>query len=238
MSAVPPVRGVLFDLFHTLTAPESQWSDTTPTCDLVGVSRREWERVLHDTAEWRYRGHERDAREILRRLARHANPGLTEERIDEIFEIRQLRYLDIFARIPAANVAALRRLRRMGIRTALVSNADVMDVHAYPGCALCGLFDVEIFSCDVGLAKPEPAIYRLCLERLGLAAGDCAFVGDGGSDELRGAKAVGLRTVFVSGVIEELWPEQIPARAAIADHHVRWMPEALGALGIAMGEPA
>ena len=238
MSAVPPVRGVLFDLFHTLTAPESQWSDTTPTCDLVGVSRREWERVLHETADWRYRGHERDAREIVRRLARHANPGLTDERIAEIFEIRQVRYREIFARIPAENVAALRRLRQAGVRTALVSNADVMDIHAYPGCALSGLFDVEIFSCDVGLAKPEPGIYQLCLQRLGLEPNECAFVGDGGSDELRGAEAVGLRTVFVSGVIEELWPEQIPARASIADHHVRWMPEALVALGIGMEELA
>jgi FMN phosphatase YigB (HAD superfamily) len=58
------------------------------------------------------------------------------------------------------------------------------------------------------------------------------FVGDGGSDELQGARAVGLRTVFVSGVIEELWPERIEPRRAVADHHVRWVPELLPWLGI------
>ena len=59
------------------------------------------------------------------------------------------------------------------------------------------------------------------------------FVGDGSSDELVGAKSVGMTTVLVSGVIQELWPDKIAARAAIADHHVVWVPEILGLVGVA-----
>ena len=105
--------------------------------------------------------------------------------------------------------------------------AHIIDINmeAYRGSRLEGCFDVEVFSCEVGWVKPEPEIYRLCLQRLGLSASDCIFVGDGGSNELDGAKAVGLRTVFVSGVIEELWPERIASRRAIADHHVQWAHE-------------
>ena len=129
----------------------------------------------------------------------------------------------------AANVAMLRRLRKAGLKLALLSNADVQDVAAYAGSPLAGLFDVEVFSCDVGCAKPEAQIYHACLQALGLGASDCIFVGDGDSDELAGAKAVGLRTVFVSGVIAELWPERIAPRLGVADHHVEhaWEVERL-----------
>ena len=88
-----------------------------------------------------------------------------------------------------------------------------------------GLFDVEVFSCEVGLVKPEREIYECCLNRLGLAAKECVFVGDGGSGELTGARAVGLTTVFVSGVMSELWPEAVEQRAAEADFRIARIPD-------------
>ena len=41
-----------------------------------------------------------------------------------------------------------------------------------------------------------------------------------------------MTTVLVSGVIQELWPEKIAARAAIADHHIAWVPEILALVGV------
>jgi putative hydrolase of the HAD superfamily len=148
--------------------------------------------------------------------------AIPEERILRALETRLRRFDQVFQRIPAENVAMLRELRGSGYRLALLSNADAMEVASYSKGALAGLFDAEIFSCDAGCAKPEPAIFHACLDALGLGAHECVFVGDGGSDELVGAKAVGLRTIFVSGVIEEHWPERVEPRRAIADAHVRW----------------
>lgn len=45
-------------------------------------------------------------------------------------------------------------------------------------CWICGLFDGIICSADVGLAKPEPKIYALAAERLGLSPAECVFVDD------------------------------------------------------------
>ncbi|HEX5128983.1 MAG TPA: gamma-glutamylcyclotransferase, partial [Usitatibacter sp.] len=175
------VRGVIFDLFHTLTARESEWSSHPATCDLLGVDRRAWDRVLIETSRWRLVGEERDPYTIFRRLVDEAGAGLPEARVREVLAIRTERFRDCFDNIPRANVAMLRRLREAGFKLALLSNADVMDIAAYGGSALEGLFDVEIFSCDAGCAKPEPAIYHACLRALGLEAADCIFVGDGGS---------------------------------------------------------
>ena len=222
------VQGLIFDLFQTLTARESEWSVHPMTCDMLGVDRRAWDRVLIETSRPRLAGEERDPYRILRGLVDQLDPAITDEKVRDVLARRTVRFKDCFRNVPNANVAMLKRLRASGMKLALLSNADAMEMAAYRGCRLEGCFDVEVFSCEVGWVKPEPEIFRLCLERLGLPASDCIFVGDGGSNELDGAKAVGLRTVFVSGVVEEHWPEVIAARKAVADHHVRWAHDVEG----------
>jgi putative hydrolase of the HAD superfamily len=220
------IKGVIFDLFHTLTGLESEWSDLPVTSTVLGIDRRAWDEALTaKNSEWRVTGELREPFEILRRLANQVQPSLPDELIRKAVEIRIERFRHSLGRIPAANVDAIRALKRAGLKVGLVSNADAMEIAAWPSCPMADIFDAEVFSCDVGLAKPDPAIYRVCLDMLGLQAGECMFVGDGGSNELVGAREVGLKTVFVSGVIAELWPERIPTRMAQADHHLKWAHE-------------
>lgn len=76
----------------------------------------------------------------------------------------------------ADDMAALvRRARRSGIRTALLSNSWGNE---YPDDLFEGMFDVVVISGEVGMRKPEPEIFEHTLELLGLAAGDCVFVDD------------------------------------------------------------
>jgi putative hydrolase of the HAD superfamily len=109
----------------------------------------------------------------------------------------------------------------------LISNADVMEVATWSESPLAGLFDAEVFSCVAGCVKPEPEIFHQCLRQLRLTPGECLYVGDGGSDELTGAKNIGMPTVFVSGVIAEFWPDRIPQRLAICDYHIERIPQIL-----------
>lgn len=66
-----------------------------------------------------------------------------------------------------------RHARAVGLRTALVSNADGL---ADPG--LGGLFDAVVLSGAVGVAKPDPAVFRLTAHRLGLRPDECVMVDD------------------------------------------------------------
>lgn len=59
-------------------------------------------------------------------------------------------------------------------------------------------FDAGVMSCEVGLAKPDPRIFRLCLERLGLSAATVLFVDDR-ADNVEAAARVGLRTLQFEG---------------------------------------
>jgi putative hydrolase of the HAD superfamily len=54
------------------------------------------------------------------------------------------------------------------------------------------------------------------------------FVGDGGHDELAGAKAAGLDTVLTTELIADLWPESIPKLAMGADYVVGSLSELPG----------
>lgn len=56
------------------------------------------------------------------------------------------------------------------------------------------VWDTFISSCEVGVHKPDPRIYRMALDELGIEPEEAAFVGHKAS-ELQGAKAVGMTTV-------------------------------------------
>jgi len=225
-------RGVIFDLFHTLTGMESESSELPFTSDVLGIDRRVWDALLTGQSRRRLAGDERDPYQILRSLAHAIDPGIPDARIREALAVRIQRFRHSLTRVPQENVDTLRRLRAGGMRLGLISNADAMEVAAWPDSPLADLFDVAIFSCDVGCVKPEREIYRKCLDALGLAAGDCLFVGDGGANELTGARQAGLRTAFISGVVAQLWPDRVAARVGLADHHIARIPEVLELVGL------
>lgn len=91
----------------------------------------------------------------------------------------------------------LMHLRSSGRRVGLLSNTSWETPIVWPETPFAPHFDDVLLSCDVGLCKPAPAIYRLACERLGVAPERTVFVGDNGSDELRGAAEAGLHPVLI-----------------------------------------
>ncbi|HEY8865920.1 MAG TPA: HAD family phosphatase [Solirubrobacteraceae bacterium] len=87
---------------------------------------------------------------------------------------------------------AVGRAREARVPTGLISNSWVMDHYTDE---IRALFDAAVISAEVGLHKPQPEIYLLAAERLGVDPEDCVFV-----DDLRencaGAEAVGMTAVL------------------------------------------
>jgi putative hydrolase of the HAD superfamily len=95
--------------------------------------------------------------------------------------------------------ALLDSLRGRGIKTGLVANswpdpARLMraDVEAL---GLAGLFDVMVFSGEVGYRKPQPEIFLHALAQLGVEPENAMFVGDRLDTDVQGAAQVGMATV-------------------------------------------
>ena len=91
------------------------------------------------------------------------------------------------------------RFRAAGDRTAFLSSSgpEVM-ARVRADHPLEARLDAVVISCEVGLAKPDPRIFRLCLERLGLSAGAALFVDDR-TDNVAAAARVGLQTFQIEG---------------------------------------
>ena len=89
-------------------------------------------------------------------------------------------------------VEAVATARRAGVRTGLLSNSWGDD--RYDRSRFAELFDAVVISSEVGLRKPDPEIYALACERLGLAPERCVFVDDLGGN-LKPAAAIGIATV-------------------------------------------
>jgi putative hydrolase of the HAD superfamily len=92
-----------------------------------------------------------------------------------------------------------RGFRARGGRAGFLSNGvPEIVAHLRQARGLDDAFDAVIVSCEVGCLKPDPRIYRLCLERLGVPAGETLFADDR-LENIEAAARLGLRTVHFAG---------------------------------------
>lgn len=202
---------IFFDLFHTLVdvgaIPDSIGRYTA---DVLGVDRRTWNEgcfsAHHDIC--RPTNHI----DTIRTLAHAIDPSIPESLIEEAVGDRQRRFDYTLKYVPQPVIEAITQLRECGYRIGLISNASTAEVAAWEDSPLAPLFDTAVFSCDCGYRKPQPEIYHHAMSQLGVRAEEALFVGDGGSDEHRGAGEVGLTSVLVTEHISGMDSERLAQR--------------------------
>jgi putative hydrolase of the HAD superfamily len=96
----------------------------------------------------------------------------------------------VFRPLPDA-ASTLERLRRAGLVLACVSNWDVSLSAHLERAGLTGYFAEIVSSAEAGAAKPDPRVFLVALERLGVATERALHIGDGDGDR-EGAVAAGL----------------------------------------------
>jgi len=94
--------------------------------------------------------------------------------------------------------AVLARLRQGGAGLAIVSNWDVSLHDVLERTGLRPLVDTVVISAELGVAKPDPAIFRAALDRLGADAKGALHVGDSVEHDVVGARAAGIDAVLVA----------------------------------------
>jgi len=94
-------------------------------------------------------------------------------------------------------VATLTRLKEAGLKLGLISDCSSEVPLLWDETPFARLIQVPIFSATARLKKPDPRIYLLACERLGVSPEDCLYVGDGDSRELTGAAGVGMSPVLI-----------------------------------------
>jgi len=97
----------------------------------------------------------------------------------------------------------VRELRADGYRTAILTNNIKEWGRYWKGSIPLDLFDVVVDSCEVGLRKPDPAIFRLTCERLGVAPEAAVFLDDT-RRHVESARQVGLHAILVADPLAAL----------------------------------
>jgi putative hydrolase of the HAD superfamily len=194
-------QAVVFDLFDTLVDYDDSRTRefSSSVAQLCGRDPAEFHGVWIEG---------RPARETGPMAPYLASLGIEESAMQHFLELRRDWTRGILAKPREGVLETLGELHRRGIGTGLITvcSEDVVDV--WDESPFAGLFDAEVFSSSCGLRKPDPRIYRLALDQLGVAPPQALFVGDGANDELAGAERVGLRAILVHRRGEEpAWPE-------------------------------
>lgn len=178
-------RGLLVDFGGVLTT--SVWDSFGAFCEREGLGR--------DAVLELFRG-EGEALALLRELERgEVSDEAFERGFGDLLGVEAPGLIDrMFAGLEPEHsmVTAVERAAAAGIRTGLITNSWGTGVYER---APLEIFDATVISGDVGLHKPEPAIFELGAERIGVAAAACVFV-----DDLRenvvGAEAVGMTAIL------------------------------------------
>ncbi len=97
----------------------------------------------------------------------------------------------------ACAVQVLEQLKSQHYRLGLISNCTWEVPDLWVQTPLAPLIAHPVFSCTVGMKKPNPAIFYLACERLNVEPEDCLYIGDGESNELIGASRVGMNAVHI-----------------------------------------
>jgi putative hydrolase of the HAD superfamily len=194
-------RAVVFDLFDTLVDYDDSISRqfSGAAAELLGREPGEFHEL------WRAGRAIRDRGPLMPYLA---SIGVEGELADRLLDLRHDSALRLLGHPRAGAVETLRELRARGVRTGLITVCSEDTPEVWARTPFAGLFDAEVFSCSTGLCKPDPRIYALALEQLGVEPGEALFVGDGANDELAGAERVGMRAVLIHRPgAEPPWPE-------------------------------
>lgn len=195
------MKAILFDLFETLITEHEAGRNTvdigTPERDspaiLLGMSEAHFETEWVRRRPGRMKGHYPDYYAVLKDICETAQldvaPHLLKTLNDHRLEAKKQPYLTIDPQV----IEMLQTLKKIGFKLGLVSNCSGEETEGLFLCPLASLLDEIVLSYQEGVSKPQQEIYQLACDRLGVLPSEAIFIGDGGAEELAGARKAGLK---------------------------------------------
>jgi len=210
-------EAVFFDLYETLISEYKDGVRRVSRADqnyleLLGISNEQFKREWGLRQTKRMTGHFPDYPSVVKDIAASCSMECPEDSLERLYAERIEEKAAPFGDIGPDISEMLDGLKKRGIKLGLISNCTEEEVRAWERSILPPYFDDVIFSYKSGYAKPDIRIYELACNRLGVRAEQSLFVGDGGSNELDGARAAGLTAYHATWFI----PDYISGK--ITDH--------------------
>ncbi|WP_375490525.1 HAD family hydrolase [uncultured Jatrophihabitans sp.] len=219
-----PLRAVVFDFYGTLTAGRSgdaQRRARVEQAGALGVDVDAFDAELTATVHERFAGAGGDVAGSLRWIAARIGARPTDAQVAEAARVR-LAAERVFGEPRPEAVGVLRAVHERGLRVGLISDCSAELPAYFADLPIAPYVDAPVFSFVTGERKPDPANYLACCAQLGVEPAECLYVGDGGSNELAGARAVGMRPVHLAVTAE--------AGGVVYGRHLDWDGETITSL--------
>jgi len=192
-------EAVIFDLFGTLV-PNMSLSEhravLTRMAHVLSAPPDDFAQLWFDTFNERSTGIFQSPDDNVEYICRTLGVSVNETQVKLATRIRFDYAVQSMMPRPDA-IETLSHLKFEGCKTGLISDCSAEVPAMWKGSPFVELIDVAIFSCSVGVKKPDPRIYVLAMEKMVVEPEKCLYIGDGSSQELTGASQVGMHAVLL-----------------------------------------
>jgi putative hydrolase of the HAD superfamily len=193
-------RGVSFDYGHVLGG-----LDLAELAARIDRERAPLDAALpaayaaHDRAIAEGLGHEAGWRALMRTLLEAAQADNVESSVDRLWQMQPTR--NLWRHVPEAARAMLRELSDRGVPMTITSNSEGRVRELLEEVGIAHHFVAVLDSGLLGFSKPDPRIFRLAAEALGLPIEAVVHVGDSEAADVVGAKNAGALAVRFDGFL-------------------------------------
>lgn len=183
----------IFDLGNTLMSVPSEFDEELRLQQILGWSDIEEIRTVIYRICFKHPGQSVD--EFMVRFDRAVNQSAD----DQLSRDVRAAWLNSVAHAQLSPGAwqVLDDLRSLGMKLALVSNTPPVSHLIIDKLDLRHRFDEIVFSCDTGYLKPDPRIFQVALDRLGVIASESVVVGDKIRTDILGGAILGMRSILL-----------------------------------------
>lgn len=188
------IKAVLFDVFETLiTHYRAPLYFGTQMAADAGVDASDWLPLWRSTECDRSTG-VKSLEDVLTELLCTFD-RFSPEQVAQMAQKRTTTVERCFDHLHPDILPLLDALRTHGLKLGIISNCFSEEAAVIRRSVLAPRVDALCLSYELGVMKPDPAIYRHCMDALGVTPEECLFVGDGGSHELEAARSLGMTAV-------------------------------------------
>jgi len=199
------IKAVIFDLFGTLidsfNAQEYR-QVLSEMASSLSIPENSFYELWSGSFNQRALGVYKTLEESFNFISRKLNKPIDENGIEKAIRIRK----DYTKRtlVPRQDaIDTLKQLIRLGLKIGLISDCTFEVPQMWNTTMLSQHFNSVIFSCSVGIKKPDPKIYHLMCKKLKVKPKNCVYIGDGSSQELSGALQVGMFPILIRSSTEK-----------------------------------
>jgi len=184
-------KAVIFDLWNTLAYnKDSKANPIVKLQEMLGLNLN----IYREVEQGFMMNEFKTKRDAMISLCKHLGLKPKQLLVDSLVHMWDNMQLNVTL---FPDVAPILEKLKVKYKIALLSNTECFSIKEFKEKGFGKYFDYTAFSCEIGLLKPDPKVFRLVLDKLGVKGDEAVMVGDNYQDDVLAAEKVGMRAILL-----------------------------------------